>query len=85
MYSRAELHQILCWSLLFILNSKRVLVVSIGHSHDFYIVLVPLEYILSIPPHCTYAIVFCTYLSVRRLTFTMGQSALRHGLTWPAQ
>ena len=33
-------------------------VVSIGHSHAFYVVSVPLEYILSIPPHSAYVIVY---------------------------
>ena len=33
-------------------------VVSIGHSCAFYVVLVPPEYIPSVPPHFTYVIVF---------------------------
>ena len=33
-------------------------VVSIGHSCAFYVFFVPLEYILSKPPHSTYVIVY---------------------------
>ena len=36
----------------------QILVVSIGHSPAFYVVLVPLEYIPTILPHSTYVIVF---------------------------
>ena len=34
------------------------IVVSIGHFAAFYVVLVPLEYIPTLPPHFTYVIVF---------------------------
>ena len=36
-------------------------VVSLGHSHSFYVVFVPLEYVPSIPPHYTYVIVIHTF------------------------
>ena len=35
---------------------KRLVVFS-GHSHSFYVISVPLEYILTIPPHCTLVII----------------------------
>ena len=38
------------------------LVVSIGRFPAFYVVLVPLEYIPSIPPHSTYVIVYFVLL-----------------------
>ena len=42
-------------------NGRKRSVVSIGRLTAFYVVLVPLEYILSEPPHSTYIIVsFCT-------------------------
>ena len=37
-------------------------VVSIGHSRAFYVIFVPQEYILSIPPHSTFVIVICFIL-----------------------
>ena len=49
------------------------LVVSIGRFPAFYVVLVPLEYIPSIPPHSTYVIVYFVLLYCRvvhRLPFT---------------
>ena len=45
-------------------NKTAVKTASISSHHlsfsAFYVILVPLEYIPSIPPHSTYAIVFCT-------------------------
>ena len=49
-------------------------VVSIGHFAAFYVVLVPLEYIPTIPPHSTYVIVFEG--EIHRFIFTNGQSTL---------
>ena len=46
--------------------------VSIGHSHAFYVVSVPLEYIPSIPSYSTYVIAF---LHIHRLTFALGHSS----------
>ena len=37
-------------------------VVSIGHSCAFYVVLVPQEYILSLPPNSNYVMVICFVL-----------------------
>ena len=37
-------------------------VVSSGHSRAFYVVFVPLKYILSMPPHSTYVIVVHDFL-----------------------
>ena len=38
-----------------------IIVVSIGHCRAFYVVLDPLEYIPTIPPHSTYVIVIRTF------------------------
>ena len=35
---------------------------NIGHIPAFYVILVPLEYIPTIPPHSTYIIVICFVL-----------------------
>ena len=41
-------------------------VVFIGHSHAFFVVYVPLEYIQSIPPHSTYVIVY--FVGARKMS-----------------
>ena len=41
---------------------KRTKVVSIGHSHTFYVVFVPLEYVPTIPPHSSCVINICFIL-----------------------
>ena len=43
-------------------EGKCSLVVSTGCLRAFYVILVPLEYILTIPPHSTYVIVICFIL-----------------------
>ena len=37
---------------------RRLVVVSSGPFHAFHVVFLPLEYILAIPPHSTFVIVF---------------------------
>ena len=53
-------------------------VVSIGHSLAFYVIFVPLEYILSMPPYSTYVKVFSYWEKSK--DFYEGTDVLRHNL-----